>query len=528
MTAYSHTIRQSYIWLPCALAGFLVFLLLNRSALVAMCGLVFIGCAFAMLRWPRAGTLLALFVLYSNVAVLAMRPSNAVEASAGSADLNPRIAIVLVALCVLLLVPFLHQVFIRKEKIIFDRGLTLMLLYFFALLASTVGARDLQLAEFTILDYVVEGLILYFVLINIIRDWPTLRQSIWVLLLAGALMGTFSVFQAVTHTQSNDYGGFAQIETDLSPGRAARGFQSLARYSPQQIVEGGETVDEPRAAGPIGETNRYGQILIVLLPLGVLMVRIEHTRALRIGAMVSIGLILAGLILTLSREAVLTAIIVFAMMPFLGLLKPRQVIIGIVAVTLAAAICRPGIVTRMASLDRLTDLFSKTYASGQGLDSSAIRRYVENVAAWNVFLDHPVLGVGPGHFMPYYSSDYANRVGLLEEIQGKGYRGHNLYLETLAETGIVGLVCFLAVVFVFMHGLWKQIWEFKRRHSDFAFVATALFLSLTAYVLSAVFAHLTYQRYFWLLIALASATIRILQSQFKAIATAEAQPSSEV
>jgi hypothetical protein len=38
----------------------------------------------------------------------------------------------------------------------------------------------------------------------------------------------------------------------------------------------------------------------------------------------------------------------------------------------------------------------------------------------------------------------------------------------------------------------------------------AFFLCLVAYLISAIFAHMSYQRYFWLLIALSSATLRIL------------------
>ena len=46
--------------------------------------------------------------------------------------------------------------------------------------------------------------------------------------------------------------------------------------------------------------------------------------------------------------------------------------------------------------------------------------------------------------------------------------------------------------------------------SELADTAMAFFLSLTAYLISAIFAHLSYQRYLWLLMALGSVTIHIL------------------
>jgi O-antigen ligase len=133
------------------------------------------------------------------------------------------------------------------------------------------------------------------------------------------------------------------------------------------------------------------------------------------------------------------------------------------------------------------------------------------MAAWHVFLDYPILGVGPGHFAEYYSMPYGNRVGLIEQL--KKYRGHNLYLETLAETGILGLASFLAIILAIMHGLWKISKRLQHEEgSESSDVAMAFFLCLVAYLISAIFAHMSYQRYFWLLMALSSATIHILGS----------------
>jgi putative inorganic carbon (hco3(-)) transporter len=120
------------------------------------------------------------------------------------------------------------------------------------------------------------------------------------------------------------------------------------------------------------------------------------------------------------------------------------------------------------------------------------------------------VGVGPGHFAEYYSIPYGNRVGLIEQL--KKYRGHNLYLETLAETGILGLASFLAIILAIMHGLWRVRRKLQHMGSEYADTAMAFFLCLVAYLISAIFAHLSYQRYFWLLMALCSATIHILGS----------------
>jgi O-antigen ligase len=206
----------------------------------------------------------------------------------------------------------------------------------------------------------------------------------------------------------------------------------------------------------------------------------------------------------------LAGLAIFLLMAGMRLLKLRQVIVATVVVGLFIVVVEPAVLWRMASLERLTGLFFRQSAAAQPPDSSAVRRYVLNVATWHVFLDHPLLGVGPGQFSKHYSAEYGNKIGLIE--QRKTYRGHNLYLETLAETGLIGLLSFLSIMFVIMYGLWKARSRLMRTRPDLAATASAFLLCLAAYSISAIFDHLAYQRYLWLLLALSSATIRIVYS----------------
>jgi hypothetical protein len=518
VSPYAEGVKLTGALLPCAAAGFLIFVLMNQSVLLAASALLIVGCLALMLHWPDTGTMVVLFVIYSNLGVLAMRSQNAVEVAAGSPDQNPRIAMVLGGLSLLLLVPLVNQVFIQKQRVIFDRGFVLMVALLAASLTSSLFARDAQIVGGKTADYLLEGLALYFLLTNVIRDLPTLRRAIWTLLLAGSLMAGLSIFQKVTHTEKHLYGGLAQIVTDFRTNPRMPNVEGRVRPA-SEIAENGEVMGQGRAAGPIGETNRYAQILLVLLPLAVLLYGTESSSKLRVAAIVTAGLIAGGLLLTFSRGNLLAALVVFGLMACFGLWTPRQVIVSTLAVGLLIGVFAPQVVSRMATLERLKSLFLQTHETYQAPDSSAIRRYVENVAAWNVFLDHPVLGVGPGHFAGYYSNAYGSRIGLVEQTHN--YRGHNLYLETLAETGVIGLVCFLSILFVILRGLWKERSRWIESDPKLARIATGFFLSLTAYAVSAIFDHLSYQRYFWLLLALASAAVRIIHSQSENQAVAE-------
>lgn len=85
---------------------------------------------------------------------------------------------------------------------------------------------------------------------------------------------------------------------------------------------------------------------------------------------------------------------------------------------------RKVVVVAKGSDDRLTQL-------------SGNRFYVWK-SAWNAFRAHPVVGIGPGTFEYWWSRDGLNAEFLRD--------AHNLYLEALAETGVVGLSLLLAAL----------------------------------------------------------------------------------
>lgn len=511
MFVEAFVIRNAKILLWCALAGFAIFFLLQLNVAVAAGALILVGVLALMLRRPELGTAVALFAIYSNIAVLAMRSQRAVQTTAGSAGQNPRIAMVLAAMSLFLLAPLVHQMVVRKQKLIFDHGSVLMVVFFAALLTSSFFARDWQIAQSQVADYLVEGLVPYFLLTNVIRDLSTLRRVTWSLLLAGSLMGGLTLYQRATHTEAKIYGGLAQMGVDITLSENGQ-ERSLRPEGPAQ--ESGEIRGQLRAAGPIGEPNRYAQILLVLLPLAGLTFRAERSRTLQALGLTTGALVLGGLLLTFSRSSLLAGCLLLAMMAFLRLLKPRQVFLSAVGLSVGILAFAPGVAGRLATLKNLKSLILHTDYTDRAPDSSAVHRYELNSATWHVFLDYPILGVGPGHFSEYYAIPYSNRVGLIETR--KKYKGHNLYLETLAETGIIGFVSLLAIPFVIMRQLWKEHRSLAQTHPELSRWAAAFFLCLCGYAITAIFDHLSYQRYFWLLLALCSAAARIVHSEGEA------------
>jgi hypothetical protein len=89
-----------------------------------------------------------------------------------------------------------------------------------------------------------------------------------------------------------------------------------------------------------------------------------------------------------------------------------------------------------------------------------------------------------------------------------------MYLEELADTGVIGFVLFISIPLITMYQLWqaRHYWS-SRQRPDVAYTAAGFFLALVAYLATAFFLHLSYVRYYWFILAFAAAFIRIYNVQ---------------
>ena len=146
-------------------------------------------------------------------------------------------------------------------------------------------------------------------------------------------------------------------------------------------------------------------------------------------------------------------------------------------------------------------------SSEEDADGAMVGRATSNLAALNAFLDNPIVGVGPGQYFRRYSQDYGNDLGLRHFDSQR--RAHNLYFETAADLGS-RLRAFMAMIGATMVPLWR----FRRgcgTRPDLANIAASFFLSVLGYLYTGVFLHLSYERYFWLLLALAAVAAAVIR-----------------
>jgi putative inorganic carbon (hco3(-)) transporter len=423
------------------------------------------------------------FLFYANLAVVASQFHGVPQVIASS-------------IALLLLFPIGKYVLLERQPLVITPVLPLVFAFLGALFLTAALSGEPVVARKAVGTYLTEGLLLYLLVSNAVRSTRTLNRVVWILIIAGSLLGAISIYQELTHTYANNYGGLAQVDRLDSGG----GFNIAPEESDEKILR-------PRLGGPLGSENRYAQIMVVLMPLALIRAFRERSRRLRLLAAGSSLLILGGLLLTFSRGAAVGLGATLVLMVLLRELRLRQIAVLLAVVTAVVVLVIPDYVTRVSSLQGVTEV-STSDESGYP-DRAVLGRATENLAAWYTFLDNPITGVGPGVYFREYSQEYANRLGL--RYLQSDRRGHSLYLEMAADTGVIGLGAFLAMVLTALAYLYRNARYWRERDWERSILASSFFFALLAYLATGFFLHLSYQRYFWLLLALASSTIWALE-----------------
>jgi putative inorganic carbon (hco3(-)) transporter len=475
--------------------GMTLALILIGQSWLAISVMLTVVLTLAILAWPDLATLVVVFVLFTNAAVIAVKFHNVPELVGAS-------------LPALLAFPLTSYLILRREKIIVNPVLLPIFLFLAVQVIGTLFSEYVGLALDNVQTFVLEGLGLFFLITNVVRTPEVLRRVTWTLLIAGALIGALSFYQQWTRTYDNNYWGFAQ--------------PSLAQFSTDPTsLTGSDT--QWRLAGQIGEKNRYAQVMLMLVPLGFFRVFGERKVWLRVLAGVCTAFIGLGAALAFSRGAAVGFVMMLAIMVFLRYIKLYQIVVIFFGLYLLVA-ALPQYGQRLTSLQGVSAMFADTgEVDVAASDGATLSRLTEMGAAFYVFLDHPVLGVGPGLFPNYYQ-DYSELVGL--RLQNEDRQAHNLYLSIAAETGLLGVGCFLYILFVTIRNLNRARKRWIVEHPEIANMATAYMLSIVTYLTTGLFLHFAFIRYFWLIMALAGAVMYISEQQ-EQVATAEREQQEQ-
>ena len=145
-------------------------------------------------------------------------------------------------------------------------------------------------------------------------------------------------------------------------------------------------------------------------------------------------------------------------------------------------------------------------------DSSIKGHLILPMTAAVTFLGHPILGVGPGMHRYYYQRSL-DALGLEPPLRQGDWYAHDLYLGVAADTGLLGLGCFLAIVYITLRNLVRVRKRWIHSRPEYAHMATGFLLALVNYLVSGIGFHFAYIRFFWLMMALGAMATYVLDAQ---------------
>lgn len=384
------------------------------------------------------------------------------------------------------LVIWIHRDELAPARILAHPLTVLLSAYCIVVFASTSWANDVALADVQVVK-TIKNLMIYLVAAMLATSWVALRRCFATMALIGAGLSAVSLFQITTGNTLGELGGLSTVA-----------YGNIY-----------EDAFDVRAAGPVNDANFYGQILVIVIPLA-LSLAFSATRRRWQGFWVAVAaLVTAGVLMTYSRGAMLALAVMTAIVLASMRAKLTHVALASVAVV-ALLLAMPGNVGRRFMT---FETFLPRHRYYVPADSSFEKRKLLLATTARMFFDHPILGVGAGNFTTFFPQ-YSNEAGSPAE---HFYRGgevehpHSLYLELGAETGSVGLILFAAIVgtaFAQLRRGGRRLIDLGHRTAEIR-IGIGLAMALCSYLVTSIFLHGYTQRYFWLLLALATAVSRL-------------------
>lgn len=391
----------------------------------------------------------------------------------------------------LLVVIFLYRHALQPSRVLLQPLTIMLALYCAVVFLSTIWADDLALADHDVVR-VVKNVLITIVGAIIASSWTGLRRAMAATVIVAAVLALVSIVQIGTGRTFGQLGGMAAVSYGNIYGDAS----------------------DIRAAGPLGDANFYGQILVMMLPLAAYLAwsaRDFVRRALWIGATLAI---IGGVLVTYSRGAMLALALMIALTLVALRVRITRVAIG-TAIVVALLLIAPGNIGRRFMT--IEALFPNE-ASPVEIDSSFEKRKLLTATAARMFDAHPLVGVGAGNYTTFFPR-YSNEVGSAFENYnpaGSVEHAHSLYLEIGAETGLLGLAVFFAIIVAaFAQLLFARA---VLRTPDGGRVILAVAMSIIGYLVTSVLLHGTSQRYFCLLLAFTGALTRIASDVRRGVA----------
>ena len=239
------------------------------------------------------------------------------------------------------------------------------------------------------------------------------------------------------------------------------------------------------------DTNYFGRFQVFMLIINLGFIFFYETKLSKKIFLVFLSIIyLYLLMLSSSRSAILVFGIVSIIITFYT--KSKALKISIVGINLIII----GFLLTYAAMVKTSGLPGGTGILGSFMDLSNATRVALNVAAFNMFVDNPLFGVGYLNFYnAYINYDYVP-IGMPLGINVSVV--HSWLFSLMGEQGLVGVISFCWILYLIFKNFYSN--NKKSKNTDFKFVGITLFTLYLALIINGLFFPVFFTEYFFVLI----------------------------
>jgi O-antigen ligase len=304
----------------------------------------------------------------------------------------------------------------------------------------------------TVFLFWVKKVLLYYLIVNILKDQMDLKRIIWSVLFGlGVLMWV--------------------------------GWKEFLNAPPMTIYS-----DRLCSLGNYNNANSFALVLTLSFPLAFALMEVEKDIFKRAILFLFLGVSVVSCAYTKSRGGMLGMLIAVIMSVSMS---RRSVKSKRTKVVLVSGMILLFVGYGIALVLSRSDVESFTGAGGE---ASAGDRLMAWVAGIKMFIDHPLVGVGWGKFKEY-ALDYGMDRRMI---------AHNTPISILAETGLVGIFFFLGILFHSFRELWtiKKDLDIRENEMELLILANGVFISLLCFLINTSFSVKDHDPMYWNLLAL--------------------------
>ena len=295
----------------------------------------------------------------------------------------------------------------------------------------------------------------YMVMTNCIKKKIQFKALVFVISAVGILVSLYGFYQYMNQSK---FGG-VWVDTDM--------FQSISF----------------RVYSTLGNPNVLGEYFLLVIPTAVAGFFVSRNNISRLFYAAAVGAMMICLVITYSRGCYIGIMVAAAV--FLVLLDRRFILLGIVGLLIMPFVLPETIINRFMSIGNMND-------------SSTSYRFYIYMGTINMLKDYWLCGIGPGQsaynkVYPYY-----------------GYNGisaphsHNTFLQVMCDTGIAGIIVFIAVIYQFFKLLFRAYIDTDDKETKIYTIA--FMASISGFLVQSLFDYTFYNYrvmiFFWIYIAL--------------------------